>query len=245
MQWATKRKIIIIAIGAALFFSAGAAMVFFVFSNPASCSDGKQNGGEVGIDCGGSCLRLCSVQVKEPFVDFAQTVQDGNSTAIVARLVNPNERASVSGLRYEATLFSTNGVFLDQFEGEINIEPNKKVALYIPIGQAVLKEDVSRVSVEVSGGIFLQDSRNYQNIFIQDFAWSFSGGLPTLNLKVESLGQQILRQSIIAIAYGEGEKVLGAKRVIVPEINEKSSDVSLRWSTPFSGNPIRVEYFFE
>lgn len=245
MQWATKRKVIIATIFAVLVLGFGVAMASFLFSESSSCSDNKQNRNEAGVDCGGSCPRFCSTQVQKPFVEFVQIVQDGDATAIVARLVNPNKRAEVRSLKYEAALFSNSGIFLEQFEGKVNIRPNEKTAVYLPVEKVVETEGLNKVSIELSGGIFLQDSGDSQNILIQDFTWSFSDGLPTLTLKVESLDQQVLRQPLIVVVYGEGEKVLGAKRVVVPEINEKEIDVFIRWTAPFSESPQRVEYFFE
>ncbi len=74
-SWAQKRRTTVIAIamgGLVLFLVASWRILFY---EPATCSDGVQNAGERGIDCGGRCARLCPGDVLPPELHFARAVE--------------------------------------------------------------------------------------------------------------------------------------------------------------------------
>ena len=63
MTWGLKRQIFYVIV-LLLFVTVFAFIILYpTFNKAPSCIDGKQNGNETGIDCGGSCANACLSQV--------------------------------------------------------------------------------------------------------------------------------------------------------------------------------------
>ena len=70
LSWGAKRKILIALVVCAI---AAAGIFWYVAHSvyrPPSCTDGKKNQGEAGVDCGGPCARLCKVVSLPPIVHW-------------------------------------------------------------------------------------------------------------------------------------------------------------------------------
>lgn len=94
------------------------------FYEPANCFDGVQNADEIGVDCGGSCVRICSFTVAPPRVLWAQSfaVTDNQYNA-VAYVENRNEGAGAPVLRYTFQLFDADGL-INEKQGETVLPAN-------------------------------------------------------------------------------------------------------------------------
>jgi von Willebrand factor type A domain len=81
------------------------------FYQAPTCFDNKQNGIEMGLDCGGACTRICAFTVKPPVVQWAKSfpAQPGQYNAL-AYVENSNHDAGTPNLRYTFTLKDRNGV---------------------------------------------------------------------------------------------------------------------------------------
>ena len=94
------------------------------FYEPDSCFDGVQNGDELGVDCGGSCVRICSFTVEPPRVLWAESfaVTDNQYNA-VAYIENRNQIAGTPEVRYTFQLFDKDGI-INQKSGITSLPPN-------------------------------------------------------------------------------------------------------------------------
>jgi Mg-chelatase subunit ChlD len=97
---------------------------FFVFYNPASCFDGMQNDLEIGVDCGGSCVRICAFTVAPPEVRWANSFRifDGQYNA-VAYIENKNSVAATEKLEYTFKLYNGSEVIAER-SGVTILPPN-------------------------------------------------------------------------------------------------------------------------
>ncbi len=131
-SWSTRRKYgyffaIIVVLAVIIGVPA-----FIVFHKPATCSDGKQNGGERGIDCGGACAKLCPADFVEPRVLWAHStrVVPGvyNSLSYVQ---NPNPSVIVNSLPYLFKLYDSQGVLVAQKTGKTFVPAGQKFAVFV------------------------------------------------------------------------------------------------------------------
>src|SRR3989344_3830217 len=63
MTWALKRQIFYTSVLCVFFLIFGFLVGYPYLNKPPTCNDGKQNGDESGVDCGGLCLRACIGEV--------------------------------------------------------------------------------------------------------------------------------------------------------------------------------------
>ncbi len=86
----------------------------FFYTNP-TCFDERQNGDERGVDCGGSCTRICAFDVMAPTVKWARSfeVTDGQYNA-VAYVENRNQGAASPDVPYTLKLYDANGLITER-----------------------------------------------------------------------------------------------------------------------------------
>ena len=68
MSWAQRRKATYIISLLFILISIISVILYLALNKKPTCFDGIQNQGEVGVDCGGSCVILCRVQYTNPVV---------------------------------------------------------------------------------------------------------------------------------------------------------------------------------
>lgn len=98
--------------------------VQFVQTQP-SCFDGRQNGDERGVDCGGSCQRICTFDVTEPHVRWAQSfrIADGQYN-VAAYVENRNRDAGIRELGYRFVLYDERGDVITERSGVTPLPPD-------------------------------------------------------------------------------------------------------------------------
>ena len=94
------------------------------FTAAPSCFDGKQNGTELGVDCGGSCSLICANLAQDPTVLWARPFQTGPSSyTAVAYVQNNNPGAAAKGVAYSFQLFDANNNLVVERDGVAYLPP--------------------------------------------------------------------------------------------------------------------------
>src|SRR3989344_5605526 len=75
LSWSLKRRLIYIAIVLGIVFFTIVIPSFLNFSKEPSCVDKKKNQDEKGIDCGGSCLKICESETSLPSILLSQAFE--------------------------------------------------------------------------------------------------------------------------------------------------------------------------
>jgi len=132
-KWSSRRKkFIFTLVLIALIILVGIPTYLFFYKAP-TCSDGKQNGDETGVDCGGSCQLICAVE-------SLPIVQRGDARVlaiapgvyeVVATFDNPNVGAEVYRADYTIKLYATgNPVAIKVIEGYTHVPRNSSFAVF-------------------------------------------------------------------------------------------------------------------
>lgn len=117
-----------------LFVALFLVFIFFKYFNSApSCFDGVKNGDETGVDCGGTCSVLCSVEVLSPIVRWSKAFSiSGDVYNIAAYVENPNTNSSNTRMSYEFKIFDERNILLGARKGETFVPNNKKFVVFEP-----------------------------------------------------------------------------------------------------------------
>src|SRR3990167_3757647 len=94
----------------------------FFYTAP-TCFDGMQNGEEAGVDCDGSCEKICIAQIAQPSIEWAKAfkVQDGLYHA-VALIANTNRVAGTRELADTLTVEEEGGG-IGERKGTLTLPP--------------------------------------------------------------------------------------------------------------------------
>ncbi len=129
MTWSGRRQLIILAIVAV------AALILILLIVPLrkdpTCFDGKFNGNEKGIDCGGDCPLLCTQQTSDIVALWTRVFEVVPSVYnVVVYIENQNVNGALYSIPYEFRLYDEENVFIAKREGETFISPNSNSAIF-------------------------------------------------------------------------------------------------------------------
>jgi Mg-chelatase subunit ChlD len=123
-KWALIRQIQYGA-GFGLFWVLIFTGIYFQYFHAApTCLDERQNGGEKGVDCGGSCNRICAFEVTAPTAKWARSfpVTESRYNA-VAYIENTNRIAAAPEVTYTFTLYDEQGLITER-KGKTILPPD-------------------------------------------------------------------------------------------------------------------------
>lgn len=133
MNWAIKRQLKYLALVLLFVVVVLGILLYPILTRKPTCSDKKQNGGELGIDCGGACTLVCPSSVIEPVVVWSRIFKvTGNFYNLTARIENRNVKAGVKIAPYVFEVFDKENKLIGTKEGIMYIPPNKSFFVFEP-----------------------------------------------------------------------------------------------------------------
>ena len=103
------------------------------FNAPPTCFDNKQDGTELGVDCGGSCALLCANTAHDPTVLWARVFNTGTNTYTSAAYIqNNNLGAGAKNVQYSFQLFDANNLLVKEVDGTTDLPPVQIVPIIVP-----------------------------------------------------------------------------------------------------------------
>lgn len=100
--------------------------IYFIKFKPApSCFDNRQNGGETGVDCGGSCIS-CEIKNLKPLsIETINLFANDRVYSASAKVKNPNSDFSASSFDYVVNFYDKNGDILQSIKNSSFVYPNE------------------------------------------------------------------------------------------------------------------------
>lgn len=240
-SWALKRQIFYVVV-LLLFFSIFGFLILYPKLNKApNCFDGKQNGNETGLDCGGSCLNACPTEMQDVSIIWARSfkVIPGRYNA-VAYLVNHNKNAAVEKINYRFRFGDANNVYIGKREGSTFIPPGGNFAVFEPgidIGNSIpvyVSFEFTQVPhwVQVS-----QEKINQLKVLISNIQLADETTFPRMSATIKNNSLfTIPNVDIIAILYDQGGNAISTSRTYLDQLNPlQTSEINFTWPEPFAG----------
>ncbi len=244
-RWARSRRRIILAV---IFLTAVvfiALPLYRFFYRTPTCFDGKNNGDETGVDCGGSCQRLCSpeslplVQRGDPRVLTIAT----STFEVVAVVENPNF-ASIKRAKYVIEIYGNGVIPIKTIEGEIYIPSGLKFAVFE--GPFVLEPDViptrAAIKWQESEFIFEKNVERSQQLVARGTFFSRLDP-PRLEAKIENTSREwISNVDVTALLYDKNGNIFAAAKTFIDRIGPQGKAGALfSWPNSFIIEPASIE----
>jgi hypothetical protein len=130
-SWSRQRRLKYATIIIVVIAGAVGVPAFFLFYKAPSCSDGIKNGDEQGVDCGGSCEKLCPTAFLAPSVSWVRfkEVSPGLYN-MAAYVINPNRNAEATGTPYLMSLLNDQGIPLVEVNDVMTIPPGRNTLVF-------------------------------------------------------------------------------------------------------------------
>ncbi len=242
MTWAGKRKVLysLLLLGVALLIIIPVA--YTLYPKP-SCFDGRQNQDEQGIDCGGSCAKVCVEKTTPPRVLWARSFEVGAGVYSVAAYVsNPNISLGSSNVPYTFKIYDEKNILITKRSGVATILPN----VDFPIFEGIIETGnriPARVFFAFTATPLWQQLSEQVRLSSGNTVLLNEDGKPRLSTVITNPGIAAVKNvSVIAILYDSNGTAIAASQTIIDEIPKGDSQTAVfTWPAPF-GKPVsRIE----
>ncbi len=212
------------------------AVSFGFFYRTPSCSDGKQNGDETGVDCGGSCRLLCTSDALTPVVLWSKVFNiSGDVYTAVAYIQNPNTNSKNPKAGYQFKIYDANNRLVTVKDGETSIPKNKKFTVF-EVG-LVLKgiKPKSADFAFTSFSPWEKDTSKEPDISISNSEVLATTTAPRIEGTVSNNSiVNISSLELDAFAIDDGQNVIAASRTFINNLAGRSAqDFVFTWPMPF------------
>ena len=247
MTWGLKRQIFYVFIVIAFLGVFGYLIARPYLNKPPTCADGKQNGTELGVDCGGGCLRACYFQTDEISILWSRAfrVVPGRYNA-VAYLENHNANTAVEKIKYRFRFADKDNLYIGKREGETTIPPAGKFAVFEPaigIGNSIPVYTTFEFTEVPKWSQVSEEKVKQLRILVSDILLENPDTSPALSARIKNDSLFTIPEvNVIAILYDKSGNALSASRAYLGRLSgEEERNVSFTWPEPIGGEVIAKE----
>ncbi len=246
MSWASKRKLVFasIAIGVVIFLIIVPS--FLIFYKAPTCFDKTMNGNEMGVDCGGSCSRLCQSAFLPARIEWGSAKLEKVTSGLYSAssyLVNPNLNGAAVDVPYKVSLYDSNGIFIADRTGLVTLYPHRN-SLAFTTGIKTDQRIPSKASFEfVESPVWFKSSDQLGGISILDkqYREDENGSSLLVTLQNNNLTQYKNIQ-VSVVLYDSSGNVVGFSQTKVDSIDPKKQVTApFTWPTNRNGSVTSIE----
>lgn len=244
-EWSrSRRRNALIIVLAVLIVLVAVPLYFFLQVKP-TCFDGKQNGDETGVDCGGSCTTLCTSE-SLPLVlkGDPQVLAVSTSTyEVVAYVQNPNPTGVVLHAPYTLNLYeASSAVPVQTITQSTYVPKGATFALFEgPFDLAGRRPTRATLSWD-QNLTWVKDLSPAPNIDVSTDGVTSASSSPRLDASVknDSLGPYT-NIELVALVFDDTGTIAAASKTYVDSLDAgQSAPVTFTWPTAFSFLPASV-----
>ncbi|MDD5165457.1 MAG: hypothetical protein PHG25_02885 [Candidatus Pacebacteria bacterium] len=243
-SWSQRRKSLYSSIILIFLIGAVGIPTFLFFYKAPTCSDGIQNGGEQGVDCGGGCQKLCANAFFVPSVAWTrlQNVAPGLYN-VATYIINPNPNASAHAVPYHVIVYDDQGVQITEYTGVVNMPPHRNVLAFkgaVDMGKRIPAKASFEFTKTPEWKIQV-DPLAAVTVGAKKYAEDGSGAslsVPINNTSVNQIGTT----DVYAVLYDQDGNALGFSKTILDSIPAYGSTLApFTWPVSFDGKVISIE----
>ncbi|MES2315108.1 MAG: hypothetical protein V4524_04210 [Patescibacteria group bacterium] len=243
-SWSQRRKSIYSSVVLLLLVGFVGVPAFLFFYKAPTCSDGMKNGNELGVDCGGSCQRLCASAFFVPSVAWTrlQNVAPGLYN-IATYIINPNVRAGAAAVPYHVIVYDDKGIQITEYTGTVTLPPGRNSLAFkgaVNMDQSVpakaLFEFTKAPDWKVQNDPLV--AVTIGNKHYSEDATGASLSVPINNTGINEIGTT----DVYAVLYDKDGNALGFSKTILDSIPGFGSTVApFTWPVSFKHQVISIE----
>ncbi len=222
----------------------GIPLFLSLYKHP-TCTDGKWNGDETGVDCGGSCALICPAQALDMIMKGdPQVIPVATSTYdVVAYIQNPNISGEVIVAPYTITIYSAlSAVPLKTITGDTYIPANGTFALFQ--GPFFFASDTpARASLRWGSLKWHKNVTPIPELRVSDVLLTKAHSEPRIDAMLHNdTLQPISNVELVALVFDENGTIVHASRTVVDKLEpNQSTPLVYTWPAPFVGTTTAIE----
>jgi len=247
MTWALRRQLLYVAIVVAFFVVFGFLIIYPKINKAPICTDGKQNGDETGIDCGGTCPVACTFQVDKVSILWSRAfrVVPGRYNA-VAYLENHNKNTVINKITYRFRFADKDNIYIGKREGSTYVPPSGNFAVFEPAIDMGNSIPIYTTFEFAEMPIWIQvpeEKINQLKVFVSNIKLENEATSPILSATIKNNSLfQIPEINIVAILYDQAGNAISASRTYLDVLQgEENAEINFTWPEAFSEKVIAKE----
>ncbi len=220
---------------------------FLLFYKAPTCFDGKQNGSETGLDCGGKCTRLCQSSFLTPSVTWAkiENVVPGIYNA-AAYIVNPNNEGEAKDVPYKMSLFDKEGMLITETFGTVTIPPHRNTLAFsgsIKVEKSIPAKVVFEFTSQPN---WYKKADTLAELVVLSSDYEEGGQNSSLMVSLKNNSLNILNNiGVYVILKDKDGNAIGFSKTILDSISPKSSIIApFTWNTNRQGAVVSKEVLY-
>ncbi len=247
MTWAIKRQLFYIAVLIVFFGGTAYLLIHPQLNKEPTCSDRKQNGDELGVDCGGACTRACIAQVDDVSVLWSRAfrVVPGRYN-VVAYLSNHNKNIAVNKINYRFRFADKNNIYIGKREGSTIIPPSGNFAIFesgVDTGNSI-PVYVTFEFTEAPKWTYVEEEKIDQvKILVSNIELTGEDKSPKLTATVRNRSLfTVPNVDVVAILYDSSGNSISSSRTFLDVLGpEELAQVTFTWPEAFTKKVVRTE----
>ncbi len=245
MSWGSRHQVLIVGGIIIVLVFIVALIAIPTFYRAPSCTDGKQNQKEDGIDCGGPCTYLCYALLDEVKPRFTRAILNSSSLVdVVSYIDNPNANEAARGVEYTVELFNSNGTLIGTKNGVMDIPSAATVPVFIPniyVGANVVANTFLSIATTSVHWYTYRDTRVV--LKAQNIRLDTSSTMPRVFATLENPSADVLTNvKVIATVFDASNTAIAASQTVLPVIPPQGRmEAVFTWNVPFSSTPSRID----
>ncbi len=225
----------------------GTPTYFLFFNRQPTCFDGKQNGTETGIDCGGACaqVRACTQDVlPQPIVMWSRPFSVARGLHnLVAYVQNPNVNYTAEPIEYLFRVYDAENVLLGIREGYALVPPTKSFPIFEAAFNAGERQPAKAVFEFTQPAIWRRFETSVPELLVYDERLRNASSSPRIDAMIQNKTINRYRDiEVVAIIYDAADNARAASRTLVDVLpGGESQPLIFTWPEPFDFNVVRIE----
>ncbi len=247
MTWAFKRQVFDLFIFFAVLAFFGFLIIYPYLKHEPSCSDGRQNGVETGVDCGGMCLRACMEDTDPVSIIWSRAfkVIPGRYNA-VAYIENHNQNKAVDKIHYRFRFADENNVYIGKREGVTFIPPSGNFAVFEPaidLGNSIPVYTTFEFTEPPVWGQVTREKVNQLKILVSNIVLEGEDTAPRLSATIKNSSLFTIPEvNVVAILYDKlGNAISVSQTYLEVLAGEEVRDINFTWPEPLPSTVITKE----
>ncbi len=205
------------------------------FYNPGNCFDSEMNHTERGVDCGGTCVRICAADVSAPNVLWAESfeVAKGQYNA-VAYIENNNLNTGTPELSYRFAFFAGNEK-VGERSGKTVLPPRSQYPVFE--GRIMSEKPITRTEFTIeSADVWLPVTAGREQFKNTGVLLESVDTEPRLSVTLENTAlTEAKNVEVVATLFNENGRPITASQTFVESLDGRSSrDIVFTWPNPLS-----------
>jgi hypothetical protein len=220
--------------------------LFLLSRAPESCTDGKQNQGEGGVDCGGPCARLCPLAAETPVVLWARSARVTETVYnAVALIENRNSGAGARDVPYSFKLYDSKNVLILEERGTVTLTPQTRIPIFAG-GLVVGVRPPARTFFEFTDEpLWEKMAHRAKELTVQNISLEREQTAPRVRAELTNTGVVTLRSiAVVALLFSVDGNMIGASSTVVDSIEKgRTASIVFTWPEPLSERVGKIDLF--